>query len=120
MEAGRRRTGWDCHWPWCPKPICEGLGLHTATAKNSQKKLPTIWNRCGREKSVRASIRFSLIDLAFVTGNPKKLEEVKYILKQGGLSIPLKSCALDCNHDPQSNLMHSGRSAGNDSECCNT
>jgi inosine/xanthosine triphosphate pyrophosphatase family protein len=33
-----------------------------------------------------------------VTGNPKKLEEVKHILAQGNLSIPLKSQALDCIH----------------------
>lgn len=36
--------------------------------------------------------------LVFVTGNAKKLEEVKYILNQGNLSIPFKSRALDCIH----------------------
>jgi hypothetical protein len=37
-----------------------------------------------------------LIILAFVTGNKKKLEEVKHILSQGNLTIPFKSHALDC------------------------
>jgi hypothetical protein len=38
---------------------------------------------------------------AFVTGNAKKLEEVKDILTQGKLSIPFKSQALDCNPTPE-------------------
>ena len=38
---------------------------------------------------------------AFVTGNAKKLEEVKHILTQGKLSIPFKSQALDCNPTPE-------------------
>jgi len=38
---------------------------------------------------------------AFVTGNAKKLEEVKHILTQGNLCIPFKSQALDCNPAPE-------------------
>lgn len=41
-------------------------------------------------------LAYLLIGLAFVTGNAKKLEEVKYILSQGNLIIPFKSRALDC------------------------
>ena len=41
-----------------------------------------------------------LICIAFVTGNEKKLEEVKYILNEGNLDVTLKSRALDCTGQP--------------------
>ena len=51
---------------------------------------------CDQGRSVRPVLDYELICLAFVTGNANKLEEVKYILNQGNLTIPFQSRALDC------------------------
>lgn len=53
-------------------------------------------DQCDQRRLVRSVLDYELICLAFVTGNAKKLEEVKDILHQGNLTIPFKSRALDC------------------------
>lgn len=98
------------HGPWF-WPIYGRLGLFTQPQlrvlqrKNTSELLESM-----RPKYVSMRVNSFFTDsLAFVTGNPKKLEEVRDILKQRGLSIPLKSCDLDRNYNSQtSNLTHSG------------
>jgi len=80
--------------------VC-GLGLHATPKpqKFDQNHEPQPMMR-PKEISKR-SLGMVANCSAFVTGNAKKLEEVKHILTQGNLSVPFKSQALDCTPTPE-------------------
>lgn len=96
------------HRPWSIKKFPSKVrflsvcGRHhvPSSSHESSRSGPTIGKWCDQKRSVRTRLRHRSNCPAFVTGNAKKLEEVKHILTQGNLTIPFKSQALDCNPTP--------------------